>query len=83
MARAAGCHTSGASPSSGSTTMRGLLGGILAARLGFPMFGDYERLIGHAEARCTHEYFVPVDEGSDEVHEFAGDQTNADVKFKV
>jgi len=43
--------------SSGSKTMRGILGGTIAAALGFSFAGQgaiYERMIGHAAARCSH-----------------------------
>lgn len=46
--------------SSGSTTMRGLVGGILAAKLGyaFPTLHNLDRAIEHAQRRCTHPLFV-------------------------
>lgn len=62
-ARSAGCFATAGAPSSGSTTMRGLLGGIICQNLGLGnMVGDFERLLTHAEKRCRHPYFVPADE---------------------
>lgn len=47
------------SASSGSTTMRGLVGGVLAAKLGhpFPNLRNLDRMIEHAQRRCTHSLF--------------------------
>ena len=42
--------------SSGSRTMVGLLGGILAENLGLgKMHGDYERAVAHAQTRVTSD----------------------------
>ena len=60
-ARSMGCHVSGAAKSGGSVTMRGILGGVIAAKLGFPMYGDYERLMSHALTRVTHPYLMGDD----------------------
>lgn len=57
-ARARGVYRGGGSPSSGSTTMRGMLGGVLAERMGYRMGGDYDRMLAHAQSRCTHPLFV-------------------------
>jgi hypothetical protein len=60
MARGVGATHAPMATSGGSTTMRGLLGGIMAERLGLgKMVGDYDRLITHAERRCSHPYFIP------------------------
>jgi hypothetical protein len=50
-------------PSSGSTTMRGIIGGLLAERLGHPMVGRFDVMIGHAQSRCTHPMLT--DDGSE------------------
>lgn len=57
-------YTIGKAASSGSTTMRGLVGGILAAKLGhaFPTLSNIERMIEHAQKRCTHPLFRDDDE---------------------
>jgi hypothetical protein len=60
MARQAGATSAPPAPSGGSVTMRGLLGGVMAERMGYRMVGDYDRLIAHAEKRCTHPYFRPA-----------------------
>ena len=55
-ARKAGAHHARPAASSGSTTMRGLLGGALANNMGYAMFGRndiYELMIAHAQGRCT------------------------------
>lgn len=62
-ARRAGCYQGGGAASSGSVTMRGLLGGIIAAKLGYEMTGNYERAIAHAQKRVTHS-LLRLDEGS-------------------
>ena len=50
-----GCYRDGGSPSSGSVTMRGLLGGNIAAALGYEMYGNFsDKMVGHAIDRCTH-----------------------------
>lgn len=53
-----GVYRMGGAHSSGSKTMRGLLGGVLAARMGFPMYGEFERQVAHAQSRCTHDLFA-------------------------
>ncbi len=43
-------------PSGGSTTMKGILGGVLAHKLGYEFVdsGKYDRMVGHAQERVTH-----------------------------
>lgn len=57
-------YTIGKAASSGSTTMRGLVGGILATKLGhpFPTLHNIDRMIEHAQKRCTHPLFRDDDE---------------------
>lgn len=54
-ARRLGCHHVPPATSGGSTTMRGMLGGVLAERLGMgSIFGSrLEQMLAHAQARCT------------------------------
>lgn len=54
--RRIGAYQGAGAPSSGSTTMRGMLGGMLAEGMGFRLHGDanaYERMLAHAEPRCS------------------------------
>lgn len=54
MARAVGAFRTQPAPSSGSTFMRGLLGGVIVQALGRGnMVGDYEKHIQHAQTRVT------------------------------
>lgn len=54
MARAAGAFRTQPAASSGSTFMRGLLGGVIVQALGRGnMVGDYEKHIQHAQTRVT------------------------------
>lgn len=56
-ARKAGVFHARPAPSSGSTTMRGILGGVFAKARGHEMFGRsdiYDLMIAHAQSRCTH-----------------------------
>lgn len=58
-ARAAGANRTQRAPSSGSVLMRGLIGGIMAQRMGGGrMFGDYESALDHAQQRVTHPYLI-------------------------
>lgn len=58
-ARQAGAFNVAPAASSGSVTMRGLLGGLIAARLfGRPLMGNegiFDRMIAHAQKRVTHD----------------------------
>lgn len=55
MARRDGVYRVPGAASSGSKTMRGIVGGILAQNLGLGnMVGDYDLAIGHAQLRVTH-----------------------------
>ena len=56
-ARKLGVYRQNGAASSGSTTMRGFVGGMLAEAMGYPMAGStaiYERMLAHAERRVTH-----------------------------
>lgn len=57
-ARRIGVHSAPPARSSGSTTMRGIVGGMLVARLGRGEFygniSRYDLMIEHAQGRCTH-----------------------------
>ncbi len=56
-ARARGVNRVPGASSSGSTLMRGILGGVIVQILGRGnMVGDYEMAIDHAQARVTHPY---------------------------
>lgn len=59
-AHAQGCYNGPGSPSSGSVTMRGIIGGILAERMGFPMpdLPLLETKYAHAQSRVTHPLLV-------------------------
>ena len=57
--RRIGAYQGAGAPSSGSTTMRGMLGGVLAEGRGFRLHGDantYERMLAHADRRCTSPF---------------------------
>lgn len=71
MARSRGVFQVPGAASSGSTTMRGILGGVLAATLGYKMYGNYERMMAHAQARCTHALFVDNEQESAELSKVA------------
>lgn len=60
-ARRRGVYQVPGSHSSGSTTMRGMLGGVLAQALGYRMVGDFDRIMAHAQARCTHPLLTDDD----------------------
>lgn len=68
-ARAIGAYRGAGAPSSGSTTMRGVIGGILASHLGYPMYGNLDHVVGHAIDRCTHPLLT--DSASDDLAEAA------------
>lgn len=54
-ARKVGAYSVGPAHSGGSTLMRGLLGGVIVAHLGYgKIFGDYERKISHAQTRVSN-----------------------------
>lgn len=56
-ARRQGCFQMRGSPSSGSRTLRGMMGGALAAAMGYPEHGEehmYELMMAHAFSRVSH-----------------------------
>jgi len=55
-ARSRGCFQTRGAASSGSVTMRGLLGGMIAERMGYAMPGmpGIEYTLEHAASRVTH-----------------------------
>lgn len=57
-------------PSSGSKSMVGIMGGVLAQNLGLgKMYGDYERIIADAQERVTSEILRIDDDGQREAAE--------------
>jgi hypothetical protein len=59
MARSIGASRGQRAASSGSTLMRGLVGGLLAQALGLgAMNGNYELAFEHAQGRVTHPLLV-------------------------
>lgn len=66
----AGAYSAPPAASSGSKTMRGILGGSLAEALGFSFAGSaaiYDRMIGHAAARCSHPLLRMPEESGEEL----------------
>lgn len=59
MARSMGAYRTQPAASSGSTFMRGLLGGVIVQALGRgDMVGDYEKKIAHAQTRVTDRNLI-------------------------